>query len=99
MPRHARLPRRRTLRSLLRFRRDERGSTSLEAAVVYPAVLTLLWLGMQGALLFQGRTTALAAAQEGARIAAAERGTVETGIAAAENFASTSAMAVEGIVG
>lgn len=90
MPRHAR---RQHKHWTARLR--ERGSVSLETAVVMPAILTLMFLGMQGALLYQGRTTALAAAQEGARVAAGENSSTSAGIAAAQSFAGSSTMALE----
>lgn len=79
-------------------RRDlagERGSVTLEAAIVMPVVLTLFFLGLQAALLYMGRTAALAAAQEGAQVAAGESGTIAGGIAAAQDLANASAMALE----
>ena len=62
--------------------------------ILLPALFALMFVGMQAALMFQGRTLALAAAQEGAREAAAEHGTVAAGIGAAESFVagSTSGM-------
>jgi len=51
-----------------------------------------MFLGTQAAVMYQGRTIALAAAQEGARVAAGEYGSAPSGIAAAHDFvASTSA--------
>ncbi len=58
--------------------------------VLLPALFALMFLGMQAALLVQGRALALAAAQEGARTAASENGTVADGLAAAESFVATS---------
>lgn len=57
--------------------------------VLLPALFTLIFLGAQGAVLYQGRTIALAAAQEGARAAAAEGGSTATGTAAAASFVSS----------
>lgn len=79
-------------------RRDlagERGSVALETAVVMPVVLTLFFLGLQAALLYMGRTAALAAAQEGAQVAATESGTIAGGIAAAQGLAEASTMVLE----
>ena len=81
----------------LTARLRERGSVSLEAAVVMPALLALLWMGMQGALMYQGRTTALAAAQEGARVAAGESGTASAGVAAAEDLAGAATLGLKGM--
>lgn len=71
---------------------DERGSAAVELVVVFPVVLLLLFAGMQGALLYQAKATALAAAQEGARTAAGEGGSREDGIAAAESFLASSSL-------
>lgn len=72
--------------------RQERGSATIQMVVLLPALFTLMFLGAQGAVLYQGREIALAAAQEGVRRAAAADGTTSAGVAAASNFvASTSA--------
>lgn len=66
--------------------RDERGSVSLELVVVFPAVLLVLFVGIQVALYFHARNVALAAAQEGLRAARAENGTAALGGQRAEDF-------------
>ena len=53
---------------------EERGSASVEAAIVFPVVLFLIFGIIQGALWFHARHVALGAAQEGARLVAAEDG-------------------------
>ena len=53
---------------------DERGSATVEAAIVFPVVLFLIFGIIQGALWFHARHVALGAAQEGARVVAAEDG-------------------------
>lgn len=58
--------------------------------ILLPALFALMFFGMQVALLYQGRTVALAAAQEGARAAAAEHGTAADGIGAAGSFVAAS---------
>lgn len=68
----------------------ERGSSTIQLVVLLPALFSLMFLGVQAALMYQGRTIALAAAQEGAREAATENGTNARGIAAAESFLTTS---------
>ncbi|WP_281255251.1 TadE/TadG family type IV pilus assembly protein [Isoptericola jiangsuensis] len=78
-----------------RHRAGERGSVALEVAIVMPVVLTLFFLGLQAALLYMGRTAALAAAQEGAQVAAGESGTIAGGIAAAQGLADASTMVLE----
>jgi Flp pilus assembly protein TadG len=75
----------------VRWRRaSERGSTSIEMVILLPALFALMFLGMQAALMYQGRAVALAAAQEGARDAASETGTTVSGIRTAESFVAVS---------
>ena len=64
--------------------------------VLLPALFGLMFFGMQAALMFQGRALALAAAQEGARAASAEHGTVEQGVGAAQSFLATSTAGLTG---
>ena len=64
----------------------ERGSVSIELVILLPALFALMFLGMQAALFFHARTTAIAAAQEGARAAATEHGRTADGTAAATAF-------------
>ena len=74
-----------------RWRRAvERGATSIEMVILLPALFALMFLGMQAALMYQGRAVALAAAQEGAREAASETGTAGSGIRTAESFVAVS---------
>ena len=49
----------------LRGRRTERGATSLELAILAPAILALIFISIQTALWLYGRSVALNAAQEG----------------------------------
>jgi Flp pilus assembly protein TadG len=88
-------PRYRARHARDRHRAGERGSVALETAIVMPVVLTLFFLGLQAALLYMGRTAALAAAQEGAQVAAGESGTIAGGIAAAQGLADDSTMVLE----
>jgi Flp pilus assembly protein TadG len=55
-----------------RAMRRDRGSASVELVILAPALLLLVWLGVQFAFWFQGREVALAAAQAGARVARQE---------------------------
>lgn len=72
-------------------RRDhERGQASIQTLIVWPVVLLFVFVLVQGGLWFLGRNAAFAAAQEGARAAAAERGTVGAGTSAAQSFLATS---------
>lgn len=48
-----------------RLRGDDRGS-AVEAAILYPVVLALIFLAVQAGLVFYGRQVALSAAQIGA---------------------------------
>ena len=85
-------PTRRSASTLARRRRGsaDRGSTSIEMVILLPALFALMFLGMQAALMYQGRAVALAAAQEGAREAASETGTAVSGIRTAEGFVAAS---------
>ncbi len=69
--------------------------------ILLPALFALMFVGMQAALMFQGRTLALAAAQQGAREAALEHGTTAAGIGAAQSFvaASTSGLKNTSVTG
>ncbi|MGI5188963.1 TadE/TadG family type IV pilus assembly protein [Promicromonospora sp. CA-289599] len=89
-PRHARSRVRRSLRA------GERGSASIEQVFLLPALFTLMFMFVQGAMLYQGRAVALAAAQEGARAAAAEHGTTGAGVSAAHEYVSTTTVGLKG---
>ncbi|GAB4005296.1 hypothetical protein GCM10028772_13010 [Nocardioides ultimimeridianus] len=54
--------------------------------ILLPALFALMFLGMQAALFYHARTTAIAAAEEGARAAGAEHGHTFDGTAAANAF-------------
>lgn len=56
--------------------RDERGAASVELVVLFPVLLTLLWVAMSAAMFYYGRTAAITAAQTGAAAAAAETSTL-----------------------
>ena len=64
----------------------EGGSTSIQMVFLLPVLFSVMFLGMQAALYYHARTVAIAAAQEGARAAAAETGTTARGAAAAVGF-------------
>ena len=66
--------------------RNERGSVSLQLAVLFPAVLLLIFGVIQGALYYYARSVALAAAQEGLRDARVENGTAGAGARRARGF-------------
>ena len=67
----------------------ERGSASVQIVVLMPALFLLMFVGMQAALIYHGRTVAIAAAQEGARAAAARHGSAGDGQAAAAAFVAS----------
>lgn len=67
--------------------RSDRGALTLELVVLLPLALSMLLLAVQGAVYYQGRTVAMAAAQEGARDAAGFTRTDGDGRAAALAFA------------
>lgn len=76
--------------------RRERGSSTIELVILLPALFSLMFLGVQAAVMYQGRTIALAAAQEGARLAAGEHGTAAVGIDAASAFVATTSAGLTG---
>ncbi|MGB8020330.1 MAG: TadE family protein [Candidatus Nanopelagicales bacterium] len=64
----------------------ERGSASLELAVVFPVVMALILLIVQAGIYWHARTLALTAAQEGLRSASVLRGSSQAGVAHAADF-------------
>jgi Flp pilus assembly protein TadG len=66
----------------------ERGSSSIQMVILMPALFSIMFLGMQGALYYHARTVAIAAAQEGARAAGSQNGTASEGVSAASSFVS-----------
>ena len=68
--------------------RRERGSSSIQMVILMPALFSIMFLGMQGALYYHARTVAIAAAQEGARAAGSQNGTAVEGVSAASSFVS-----------
>lgn len=66
----------------------ERGSSSIQMVILMPALFSIMFLGMQGALYYHARTVAIAAAQEGARAAGSQNGTAADGISVAASFVS-----------
>ena len=55
-------------------------------AILLPALLVAMFLGMQAAIFYHARNVAHAAATEGARAAAVEGGSTSDGISAAATF-------------
>lgn len=70
-------------------RARERGSTTIAMVVLMPALFALMFMGMQAALIYHARTIAIAAAEEGARAAGAQGGSVSGGTAAAADFVAS----------
>lgn len=66
--------------------RDDRGSVAVQMALLLPALFAVMFLGVQASLYYHARTVALAAAEEGAREAAGQTGSRESGIAVASAF-------------
>lgn len=67
---------------------DDRGSTSLQLVIVMPALLLAFFGALQAGLFYQARAVALAAAEEGTRVASTENGSAAGGRRAAASFAS-----------
>ncbi len=67
-------------------KRSDRGSATLEIAILGPALLLLIFGLVQGALWFYARNLALAAAQEGADSARGYHSSTSTGVARAQSF-------------
>lgn len=66
---------------------SERGSATLELAVVFPVFLLLLISAVQAGLYFYARAIALSAAQEGVQAARLQQHTVDDGVTAARSYA------------
>lgn len=67
-------------------RASERGSSTVETAILISVLITLLLTLMQGGVWWHTRNVALAAAEEAARAAASEHGTAVAGRRAATSF-------------
>lgn len=66
--------------------RDERGSVAIQMVFVLPALFAVMFLGVQASLYYHARSVALAAAEEGAREAAGQTGSQDSGVAVASTF-------------
>lgn len=71
----------------LRLRTD-RGSLTIEAAVLFPALLAIMLVGVQAAMWFHARSVAIGAAADGARAQSLEVAAQGDGRAAALAFVS-----------
>jgi Flp pilus assembly protein TadG len=67
---------------------QDRGSVTLETAILFPAILLLVMVAVQTGLWYYGRSVALAAAQEGVSAGRAEGATVSQATDAAQSFAA-----------
>ncbi|MCK9871420.1 pilus assembly protein [Nocardiopsis dassonvillei] len=65
----------------------DRGSSTLETAVLFPAVLLIVMAALQAGLWYHGRSVALAAAQEGVAAGRTEYSSVRHAHQAANDFA------------
>src|SRR6266550_2519092 len=65
---------------------SDRGSATVELAVIFPAFLVLLFTGVQAAEWYQARNLCLAAARHGVQVAHTTTGTAADGRAAAQTF-------------
>lgn len=69
----------------------ERGSLTLELAILFPAMLTMIFLIVQAGVLFHSHNVALLAAQEGLRPASASGGSPGAGQNRAESVLAATA--------
>lgn len=69
--------------------RGERGSLTIEATILFPALLGIMFLGVQAAMWFHARSVAIGAAADGARAQSLERAAEGDGRAAALDFVSS----------
>lgn len=79
---------RRRVNERARSSATERGSVTLELAVLFPLILSITFGVIEGAHWYHARSIALAAAEEGVRVATADGGSVAAGLAKAEQFAA-----------
>jgi Flp pilus assembly protein TadG len=59
---------------------------TVQLVILMPALFTLMFTAMQAALVYHGRTVAIAAAEQGAQAAATQNGTTADGRTAAAGF-------------
>ncbi|MEY9847235.1 TadE/TadG family type IV pilus assembly protein [Streptacidiphilus sp. MAP5-3] len=74
------------------MRRADRGSLSVELVFLFPVVLLMVFLVVQGACWWYDRQVALSAAREGAAIAADTQKGGQEPVAAAVDFVDTNAL-------
>jgi Flp pilus assembly protein TadG len=66
----------------------ERGAATLEIAVLFPVVLAITFGVIEISLWYHARDVALAAAEEGVRVATADGSSVSAGVGEASTFAA-----------
>jgi len=69
----------------------DRGAVTVQMVTLLPALMVMMFLGVQAALVYHARTVAVAAAQEGARAAAGLTSSTKDGRAAAAAFVDDAA--------
>jgi len=74
------------LATLRRRLREDRGSSVVEAVVIFPVFLLIIFALIQAGLFYYGRSAALAAAQQGLQAARVENGNTAAATLAAQNF-------------
>ncbi len=74
------------LAAVARWQRDDRGSSTVEAVILFPVFLLLIFAAVQAGVFFYGRSAALAAAQQGLQAARVENGTTDAATGAAQRF-------------
>ena len=72
----------------MRLTGGERGAVTVEMVVLMPVLLATLFGGIQAGVVFHARHIAIAAAQEGARTAAAYQASLPDGISTATTTAT-----------
>lgn len=82
--------------SLGATRWKERGSVTIQHVFILPTLFTMMFGFVQGAMYYQGKAIAIAAAEEGARTAAAEGGTLAEGQAAALRYVENTTVGLSG---
>lgn len=68
--------------------RGDHGSLTIEAAILFPALLAIMLVGVQAAMWFHARSVAIGAAADGARAQSVEQAVEGAGQAAALSFIS-----------
>lgn len=81
------MPRRRAhLAVLLDRLRQDQGSSVVEAVIIFPVFLLIIFGSVQAGIFFYGRSAALAAAQQGLQAARVEAGSTAAATTAAQDF-------------